>query len=159
MMKVEFEQVKRFPQWICPHCGQHPEEKFEVLDRNTCDLKIGSEDFAKRADFLFWEILCPSCNKVSYLFELTLLHESETGVQFIADGCWTVDETTKFIVHGDLLRWEHEHLEGVAFYDGRAADWIGIHRFGPFADFNIGKMQTTHLIASVCELANDEKDA
>ena len=158
-MNVNFENVKRFPEWICPHCGQHPEEKFEVLDRNTCALEVGSNDFAKHSDFLFWDLLCPCCNRVSYLFELTLLSETNGNVQFIADGCWTVRERTKFVAHGECLRWEYEHLEGVAFYDGGKADWIDVHCFGPFADFNIGRMQVTHLIAEVCDLAEKQKGA
>jgi hypothetical protein len=158
-MKLNYEYVKRFPEWDCPHCGQHPEEKFEVLDRNTCDLEVGSDDFSKCSDFLFWELLCPCCNKVSYLFELTLLSEANGNVQFIADGCWTVKERTKFVVHSEFLQWEYEHLEDVAFYDVGRADWIGIHRFGPFADFNVGRMQATHLIAAVCKLADEEKSS
>lgn len=158
-MKVKFEKVERFPEWICPHCGQHPEEKFQVLDRNTCALEVGSDDFAKRSDFLFWELHCPCCNEVSYLFELTLLDETSDDVQFIADGCWTVSERNKFAARGEFMQWEYEHLEGVSFYDGRDAEWLGVHRFGPFADFNVGRMQVTQLVAAVCNLAEKEKGA
>ena len=158
-MKVDFEKVTRFPKWICSHCGEYPEGKFEVLDRNACTLDVGSADFAKRSDFLFWDLLCPCCNRVSYLFELTLREESDSEIQFIADGCWTVSERSKFVAHGDTLQWEYEHLQGIDFYDGGKADWIGVHCFGPFADFNIGKMRVTHLIAEVCDLAEKQKGA
>ena len=153
-MNVNIEKVERFPEWHCPHCGQHPEEKFKVLDRNTCTLEVASEDFLKRSDFLFWELYCPCCGEISYLFELTLRREV-SDVQFIADGCWTVDSRTKFTAQGEFLRWEYEHLEGVTFYEGDKTDWLGIHRFGPFGDFNMGRMQVTKLIAEISRLADE----
>lgn len=151
-MKVDYKNVERFPQWICPHCRQHPEEKFDVLDRNTCSLEVGSPDFTKRSDFMFWELRCSHCAQISFIFELTVLSDAVGGSQFLADGCWEEEKRTKFTAQSEFLQWEHEHLEAVTFDDGSRADWVEVHRFGPFGDFNAGKMQATWAISEVYQL-------
>lgn len=148
-MNFELKTVDRFPAWVCPHCGQHPDDKFDVLNRDTFSLDSGSFEFEKRADLLFWQLCCPECGKDSYLFELTLLAEGERQLQFVVDGCWASESKAMFICSTKHEKWEHERLEEVTFDDGEKVAWLSIHRFGPFDDFNMGKLRVSTLVKEI----------
>lgn len=151
-MTIRFEAVKKFPEWVCPHCGLHPKNKFTVIDRDTCSLNSLSHEFERKVDFSFWQLHCSDCGGASYLYELTLLGESERRSLFIADGCWQSESKASLLCSTEHERWEHERLEEVLFDDGSRADWLGIYRFGPFGDFNMGKLRATYLAKQVARL-------